>query len=564
MSAANPRASAEESLQMIQFQVIWRRLIAIVEEQARTLMKTAFSPVVRESGDLSAALFDPQGRMLAQAITGTPGHVNSTAAAVPHFLERYPAGQLHPGDHLISNDPWIASGHLHDVTMVSPVFIGQRLVALFACTCHQLDIGGLGQGPDARSVYEEGLWIPVMKLIKGGQLNDDLMHIIRTNVRTPYEVEGDILSYVSANERSGKKLLELMAEYRLSSLVGIGDEIIRRSRAGMLEEIRQLPRGVVRNKITLDGYGEPVEIVCELTVGETGIDIDFSGSSAASTKGINLVLNYTQAYANYGVRCVIGPHIPNNTGSLSVINITAPEGSILNVQKPWPVCARHIIGQFLPDAVMGCLAQVVPGRVPAEGASCLWGVQVRGGPEVDAACNYSRKEGNTRRYEILFFNSGGTGARPGLDGLSGTGFPSGVRAMPVEVVENMGPVIVWRKEWRPDSGGGGQWRGGLGQIVEVGTTDGSPFLLFAMFDRTTHPARGRCQGEAGACGSLRIKDGAALAGKGTQIIPPGARLELQIPGGAGYGPPDRRKSQLLSRDLRCGYISGDPGQSEVE
>ncbi len=555
MSAHNHRVSPEASLQTIQFQVIWRRLIAIVEEQAKTLMKTAFSPVVRESGDLSAALFDPRGRMLAQAITGTPGHVNSTAAAVPHFLKCFPVGKLERGDHLISNDPWIASGHLHDVTVVSPVFMSQKLVALFACTCHQLDIGGLGQGPDGRSVYEEGLWIPVMKLVKAGELNEDLLHIIRTNVRTPYEVEGDILSYVSTNETSGIKLLDMMAEYGLPDLTHVGDEIIQRSSTGMIDEIRRLPQGTTRNRIVLDGYDEPVEIVCELTVCDSHIEVDFSGSSPASTKGINLVLNYTQAYANYGVRCVIGPHIPNNSGSLSVIRITAPEGSILNVQKPWPVCARHIIGQFLPDAVMGCLAQIVPERVPAEGASCLWGVQMRGGPEVDAACNFVRADNDTRRYEILFFNSGGTGARLGQDGLSGTGFPSGVRAMPVEVVENLGPVVIWRKELRPDSGGNGEWRGGLGQIVEVGTTDGSPFLLFAMFDRTTHPAQGRMQGEAGGAGLLRIKNGVTLAAKGTQVISPGARLELLIPGGAGYGPKDQRESHLLELDRLYGYVN---------
>ncbi|MFT7458425.1 MAG: N-methylhydantoinase B, partial [Planctomycetota bacterium] len=377
----------ESSLQSIQFQVIWRRLISIVEEQARILMKTAFSPVVRESGDLSAALFDPQGRMLAQAITGTPGHVNSTAAAIPHFLKEYPAEVLKPGDHLITNDPWLTSGHLHDVTVVSPVFIEDKLVALFACTCHQLDIGGLGQGPDAKSVYEEGLCIPIMKLVKEGEVNEDLLKIIENNVRTPYEVQGDILSYVAANETSGVKLTDMMHEYGLNELKELADEIIERSRAGMLDEIRKLPQGTTYNTITLDGYDNPVEIVCALTITENEINVDFTGSTQASTKGINLVLNYTQAYANYGIRCVVGSHIPNNSGSLSPINISAPEGSILNVQHPWPVCARHIIGQFLPDAVMGCLAQLIPEKVPAEGASSLWGVQMRGGPEVDAACD---------------------------------------------------------------------------------------------------------------------------------------------------------------------------------
>jgi len=548
------KATQNSSLHDIQFQVIWRRLIAIVEEQARTLMKTAFSPVVRESGDLSAALFDPQGRMLAQAITGTPGHVNSTAAAVPHFLAAYPPDTLMPGDHLITNDPWIASGHLHDVTVVSPIFIEEMLVALFACTCHQLDIGGLGQGPDAKSVYEEGLHIPILKLVKAGDLNQDLMEIIQSNVRTPFEVRGDILSYVAANETSGSNLLALITEYELADLSSVGDEIIERSKQGMLAEIRKLPKATTHNTIRLDGYDKPVEIVCALTIGEDEVQVDFSGSTEASTKGINLVLNYTQAYANYGIRCVVGAHIPNNSGSLSPIKISAPEGSILNVQRPWPVCARHIIGQFLPDAVMGCLAELLPERVPAEGASALWGVQMRGGPEVDAACNFDRAGAEAARYEVLIFNSGGTGATPEQDGMSATGFPSGVRAMPIEVVENMGPVVVWRKELRPDSGGAGQWRGGMGQIVEVGTRDGSPFLLFAMFDRTDHPAHGRLGGAHGATGIVRIKDGEQLQPKGAQLIAPGQRLELLLPGGGGFGPVENRSAELLDEDRLSGAV----------
>ncbi|NKB37785.1 MAG: hydantoinase B/oxoprolinase family protein [Gammaproteobacteria bacterium] len=545
----------ESSLKDIQFQVIWRRLISIVEEQARTLMKTAFSPVVRESGDLSAALFDPSGRMLAQAITGTPGHVNSTAAAVPHFLNDYPPETLSPGDHLITNDPWIASGHLHDVTVVSPVFLYNKLVALFACTCHQLDIGGLGQGPDGKSVFEEGLCIPIMKLVDQGKVNEDLLKIIKNNVRTPYEVQGDILSYVAANETSAANLQAMMAEYELENLELTGNEIIQRSLAGMQDEIRKLPDGTTHNTVSLDGYDKPVEIVCAVTIEDSEIRVDFAGSTEASTKGINLVLNYTQAYANYGIRCVVGSHIPNNSGSLSAIKIDAPEGSILNVQRPWPVCARHIIGQFLPDAVMGCLAQIIPERVPAEGASCLWGVQVRGGPEVDAACDYQRDDGDASRYEILIFNSGGTGARPEQDGMSATGFPSGVKSMPIEVVENMGPVVIWKKELRPDSAGQGRWRGGLGQIIEIGTTDESPFLLFAMFDRTIHSAQGRAGGKDGATGVVRIKGGRDLQPKGAQLIKPGERLELLVPGGGGFGSENERDKSLIKQDSLEGYLS---------
>ncbi len=434
------------------------------------------------------------------------------------------------------------------------MFRDGELVGFFACTCHQLDIGGRGQGPDAASVFEEGLAIPVMKLVRRGQVNRDLLSLIRANVRTPYEVEGDILSYVSANEASAEILLDSMAETGISSLEGIGDRIITRSEAAMIAAIGELPRGRAQNRIVLDGYGEPIEILCSLEVKDREIVLDFAGSSPASTKGINLVLNYTMAYAKYGVRCVVGPDIPNNSGSLAPIGVRAPVGSILNVEHPWPVCARHIIGQFLPDAVMGCLAQIVPERVPAEGASCLWGIQLRGGPEINAHFGSTCSEHGSKRYEVLFFNSGGAGARPDKDGLSATAFPSGVRAMPVEVVETMAPLLVWRKELRADSAGRGKWRGGFGQVVELGTVDGSPFALSAMFDRTTVPARGRQGGGDGALGELRLKGGAALEAKGLQFVPPETRVEFLLPGGGGFGDPSARPDELIRLDIAEGLI----------
>jgi N-methylhydantoinase B len=538
----------------IRFQVIWSNLVSIVEEQARTLMRTAFSPVVRDSGDLSAALFDRQGRMLAQAQTGTPGHVNSTAAAVPLMLEEIPLDQLDEGDHLITNDPWLASGHLHDITISSPVFRAGQLIGFFACTCHQLDIGGRGQGPDAASVFEEGLAIPVLKLMKKGEINRDLMKMIRANVRTPGEVEADILSYVSANEASAETLCNALDKLDLADLEEIGDEIIARSRASMLEEIRKLPRGKASNTITLDSFGTPVEIICTLEVADDGLVLDFEGSSAASTRGVNLVYNYTNAYASFGVRCIIGPDIPNNTGSLSAITVKAPVGSILNVERPWPVCARHIIGQFLPEVVMGCLAQIVPDRVPAEGAACLWGIQLRGGPEIDG--QFEREDAwGTDRYETLFFNAGGTGARPGRDGLSATAFPSGVKAMPIEVVESNAPIVIWRKELRPDSAGNGCFRGGFGQDIEVATIDGRPCGLFAMFDRTTVQARGREGGMSGSFGKLGLKSGGKLDPKGFQIIRPDERMFFELPGGGGHGPVSDRNSDQVEEDQKAGLFT---------
>jgi len=547
----------------IRFQVIWNNLISIVEEQARTLMRTAFSPVVRDSGDLSAALFDRQGRMLAQALTGTPGHVNSTAAAVPLMLQEIPVTELNEGDHLITNDPWLASGHLHDITILSPVFRAGRVVGFFACTCHQLDIGGRGQGPDASSVFEEGLAIPVLKLVKKGIVNSELIKIIRNNVRTPEEVEADILSYVATNEVSAKNLCLALDNLKIENLEKIGDEIINRSRSSMIEEIRKLPRGKAHNHIVLDSFGTPVKINCTIEITDDGLIIDFSGSSRAINKGINLVYNYTNAYSCFGARCIIGPQIPNNTGSISAITVKAPKGSILNVESPWPVAARHIIGQFLPEVVMGCLSKIVPDRVPAEGSACLWGIQIRGGPEIDG--NFEENNNWAKdRYETLFFNAGGMGARTKMDGLSATAFPSGVKAMPIEVVENSAPIVIWHKELRPNSAGGGQFRGGFGQKIVLSTIDGRPCGLFAMFDRTTVEARGRSGGENGKAGRLYLESGRELDAKGFQLIGPNERLCFELPGGGGFGAIKDRNPDQFIKDQRAGLVVSGSKLSDEE
>ena len=529
-------ASAE-----IRTQVMWSRLISVVEEQARTLMRTAFSPTVREAGDLSAGVFDLQGRMLAQAITGTPGHVNSMAASARHFLARYPVETMREGDHFITNDPWLTSGHLHDVTVLSPVFKTGRAIGFFACTCHQVDIGGLGQGPDGRSVYEEGLYLPILRIARGGELNEDLLEVVRANVRQPEEVVGDITSYVVANETSGRRLNAMLDEFGEQGLENLGEQIIERSRQAMVQAIARLPRGTFTNEMTLDGYDRPVEIRCAMMVAPDRIRVSFDGSSPASAYGINLVLNYTRAYAAFGLRTVVGPEIPNNYGSLAPIEIDAPAGSILNVQHPRPVCARHIIGQFLPEVVLGALAKALPGRIPAEGAACNWGLQLRGDP--------------SEPFESLFFNAGGSGARPARDGLSATAFPSGIRSIPVEVCESAAPIVIWRKELLPDSGGTGRMRGGLGQRVEVGTRSGAPFEVFGIFDRVSHPARGRAGGGHGAPGRVSLVSGKPLRAMGRQTIPAGEILRIDVPGGAGHGPAAERARDAVLEDLHEGFIT---------
>ena len=531
-------------------QVMWTRLIAVVEGQAKSLVRTAFSATVSEAGDLSAAVFDTEGRMIAQAVTGTPGHVNSLAEAVKNFVLEVAPSRLRDGDHLLTNDPWLSSGHLHDITVVTPTFREGSLVGFFACCCHQVDIGGLGQGPDAKSVFEEGLYIPIMYLAKGGELNDDLIKIIKANVRQPYEVEGDILSYITSNETGGRLLNQMLDEFPNISFKKLADYIIDFSQKSMEEKIKHLPIGVYRNSMKVDGYDKEVFLKARLEVKQKKITIDFEGSSEASKFGINLVYNYTLAYSAYGVRAALAPEIPNNTGSLAPIEVLAPEDSILNVRKPAPVCARHIIGQFLPDLVLGCLQRVVPEGIQAEGSAGIWGIQARGGRELSD----TEVASALPTFDLLFFNSGGTGARPTSDGLSATGFPSGVQSLPTEAVENFAPVIIWRKEFRPSSGGAGKWRGGLGQSVEFSVVDDSSFAVFAMFDRVVNPARGRKGGFDGICGRVVTSNGKKLKAKGKQVVQSGDRLVIDVPGGAGYGKPIHRNPIYVLEDFKLGLI----------
>jgi len=540
--------ASAQPLTALQQQLVWDRLLAIVEEQAQTLMRTAFSTVVREAGDLSAGVFDLNGAMLAQAVTGTPGHVNAMGAAVGKFLARHPAAELRPGDVLLTNDPWDGTGHLNDFTLVTPVFRGGRCVALFASTSHIADVGGRGFGPDANDLFEEGLQIPIMPLFRAGERDETLMALIKANVRDPAVAEGDLYSLTACNDTGARQLAELMDDFELPDLEAVAEHILTQSEAAMLAEIRELPPGRYEHAMRVDGYDEPVDLVCALTVSGDGIAIDFSGSSGRSPHGINVPLPYTEAYASFGVRCVIGGDVPNNAGSLRTIRVTAPENSLLNARRPAAVSARHAIGQMLPDVILGCLAQVVPERVPAEGASCIWNPVF-----------LSSVEGGHNAPEQSFvvnpiFN-GGTGARAGKDGLSTTAFPSGVRTTPTEINEVSAPLVIWRKEYRTDSGGAGRFRGGLGQELRIAHRHGAPFVVSKMFDRVRHPARGRDGGEAGAPGAVFVEGGEALRGKGRDRVPPGATLVLQTPGGGGRGDPGERDPAAVEADLAAGLIS---------
>ena len=549
------------ALSQIHMQIMWSRLIAVVEEQAQTLVRTAFSTPVREAGDLSAGVFDRDGNMLAQAVTGTPGHVNSMAAAVKHFLDAFPLKTMKPGDHYITNDPWLTCGHLHDLTVVSPTFLGGEPVGVFASTVHVVDIGGLGMGPDGRQVFEEGLAIPLMALAREGRMNEDLMRIIRANVREPLQVEGDVYALAACNDEGSRRLVEMMEEFGISNLDRLGEHIIETSRAATIEAIGRLTPGKYKNTVHMDGYDRPLTLAGEMTIGEGGIHVDYTGTSPASAFGINVVMNYTLAYTAFGVKCLVAPEVPNNAGSLAPITASAPEGCILNVKRPRAVAARHTVGHMLPDVVFGCLHQVMAGGVPAEGASSLWNPQIYGGADVADEMGGEGHE-DVPPFSTVIFHCGGTGARPGKDGLDVTAFPSGVRTIPVEATESVAPVMFRRREFREGSGGSGKYRGGLGQVIELGGADDMPVAMLCNFERINNPARGRDGGGLGAPGQVTLVSGKPIRSKGRQTISGGDFIRLELPGGGGFGDPATRDADQVALDVADGLITTETARRD--
>ncbi len=532
----------------VHFQIMWNRLFAVVEEQALTLVRTSFSTSVREAGDLSAGVFDADGRLIAQAVTGTPGHVNTMAAAIGHFIDDIGRARMAEGDVYITNDPWKGTGHLHDITVTTPVFFDDRLIGFLASTSHVVDIGGRGYGPDGNEVYEEGLRIPIMRWAERGELNADLVGIIGTNVREPTQVIGDIHGLAACNETGRRRLLAMLDEFDLEGLVELSEFVFERTRGAVQTALEGVPNGTYHNSIDVDGYDRPVHLEVTLTVSDDGMHADFTGTSPTSRFGINVPIVYAQAYFTYGMIVALAPELPNNFASLEPFTVSAPPGVILNAVAPDPVSIRHVVGHFVTDLCLGALAQALPDRIPAEGAGALWNFQA-------SARSADPVAKPLPPVEVLMFNSGGSGARPRLDGLTATAFPSGVMTMSAEATEQVGPVVIWRKEIREGSGGAGQHRGGLGQVIEVGPADGYQLEFSAMFDRVDHPARGRAGGGDGAPGRVSLDDGSPFRSKGKQTVPAERRVVLELPGGGGYGPPDRRDPGAVEHDRTQGYTS---------
>lgn len=543
-----------DPLRTIRTQVMWNRLIAVVEEQAQALLRTAFGSVAREAGDLSAGVYDRQGRMLAQAVTGTPGHVNSMASAVGHFLRRFEPARMSRGDVFITNDPWLGTGHLFDYVVVTPVFAasGDPPIALFASTCHTIDVGGVGFSAEARSVFEEGTRIPHLPLARAGRLNEDLLAIVQANSRNPVEARGDILSLMSCNEVGAARLLEMMSEFGLADIDALAEHILSHSRAATRAAIGRLPRGRWQVRMPLDGYDQPIELRATLEIGADRVQVDYAGSSPPCARGINSPKCYTDAYSVYGLKCLIAPDVPNNAGSLEPFTILPAPGTIVDPEHPAPVTARHVIGQMLPDLMFSALEAALAGQVPAESAGSIWVLAMAQAADAGLSAE--------RRFNVMSVGLGGTGARPTKDGLSATAFPSGVGGIPVEVTESQAPVVFWEKMLLTDSGGAGAWRGGLGQRITVGTVDGQGLsCAAATFDRRDFPARGRSGGHDGATGRVELIDAQGrvtpFIGKGMIHVPPGGRLRVDLPGGGGFGEPGRREPARVVLDLQHERIS---------
>ncbi|CAB4717985.1 unannotated protein [freshwater metagenome] len=513
----------------IELEVLWQSLIATVNEQARALQRAAFSPIVREAGDLANAVFDKRGRMVAQAVTGTPGHINSLARAIGAILDEYPISSLKPGDVIVTNDPYKTAGQLLDVTVMCPVWKNNEIIAFFGSTIHHTDVGGYGIGAGARDVFEEGLWIPICRLMIGGERNPDVWKFILSNVRQPDHMAGDLQAQMASGEVGARRLLALCEQHDLNDIEELSDEIITRSDVATRAAIRELPAGTYKASAELDlADGSRIHIACAITVdvvkGE--ILVDYEGSSGASPYGINVVRNYTHAYTTFAVRAVLNPDLPNNYGSLAPILVEAPVGSIVNAVSPQPCTARHVVGMFLPNALLKALAQIRPMQAMAEGAGAVWTMQVSG-----------TYDDGSPFITSMFTYAGGVGARATKNGLSACSYPTGVSAVPVEVVEASAPIRFFRKELRRGSGGKGHTMGGLGQTVEFTVDAPKGWQLNAVTSRLAVPPEGIFGGEAGESGNFTVND-EAVRTQARVALKSGDRVRLDLPGGGGYGAVD--------------------------
>lgn len=513
---SSPRNSS--AFDAIELEILWKRLVSVVDEASAAFVRTCFSTLVRDGNDFAIVLTDAQGRSLAQSTMSLPGFIGCLPATVRHFLDKFPAETIRPGDVFITNDPWKGSGHVHDVTTATPIFHRGRLVAFAAVVSHLPDIGGKLRSNSSREIYEEGLQIPLMRLLNAGKPNEVLIEMITQNIRVPEQGMGDIWAQVAGCRTMGERLQGLLDAVDINAL---GAEVRMRSEMAMRDAIRQIPDGVYRSTVQHDGFDKPILIQCELTVKGDEIAIDYAGTSPQLPHALNVVPIYTFAYTVYGLKALLCPDIPNNEGSFLPISTTAPVGSLLNPTYPAASGGRSAIGHLLPAAVFKALAGVLPEKVWAGGSpnsSLTMSGEYRG-----------------KRFAVVNFLNAGQGATARRDGFSALSFPANLGNTPVEMMENLAPIKVLRREIRRDSGGAGLHRGGGGISFEFEMLpDASDVMASFLMTQLKTPTAGFAGGGTGKPGRLVI-NGTQIDPTEPRVLKAGDRVLMETAGGGGYG-----------------------------
>jgi N-methylhydantoinase B len=537
--------NAKDDFDPVTLEIFWSRLISIADESAAALLRTSFSTIVRESNDFGTVLMDANGDSLSENTGGIPSFSGILPTTLKHFLAKYPKETWKPGDCVITNDPWLATGHLPDITMSMPIFRNDKLVGFSGSIAHSPDIGGSLWSADCRELYEEGLRIPPIKFLVEGEPNQDVEDMVLGNVRLPDQVLGDLNAQVTANKVCGRRLVEFLDDSELDDLTRLSTDLQGRAEQAMRNAIEEVPDGAYHATLDADGFDEDeTHIECTVTVKGSNLKIDYAGTSKQINRGLNTVMNYTHAYSAYPVKCALDPYTPRNEGSYRPIEVVAPEGSILNPRYPAPCNARQLTGHLLAGVIYGALVQAVPEKVIADSGSA---------PSMRAVFSGVNPMGN--RFTQILFASGGMGACPAKDGLATTAFPTNAGAGSIEAFESVAPLIVWKKELRVDSGGAGAFRGGLGQECEIEVRSEDELQLSLLSDRWRHPALGVLGGLPGAPSQIRFSDGTVPHQKSRTSISPGARLHMVYAGGGGYGDPKDRDPARVRDDVKNGYVS---------
>lgn len=523
--------------------IIWQRLIHVAEEQAKTLVRVSFTSQSGEMQDIASAVFDSQGNMLAEGITGTVGVITALLRGVKNVIQQYPPEALMPGDVLIGNDPWIWSGHTFDLAIVRPVFLRETLIGFAATITHLTDIGGKGWGTSTVDIYEEGIRIPIIKLFQQGKLNQDILRILRLNVRTPDDVEGDILAQVAATEVGSQRLLELMLEYGLERLEEVGEEICGRSEAAIRQAIRTVPPGVYREEVLVGGFGAPLKIVATIKIEGDRMEVDYAGTSPQINRGVNSVYNYTLAHTVFSIKCALCPDIPNNEGTYKPINVLALAGSVLNATPPAALVSRHVFASHINRVIFGALAQVIPDRVIAD---C--------GGAGGIPSNIKGIDAKGKQYISMMANVGSMGAAATRDGYSVTSFPANIAIYPAEILENRIPILILGRSLVTDSGGPGKFRGGLGMRFAI-RVEGQQPTEFGFSQTQDFPAKGRLGGRSGDPVERLIDDRQIPTEEVTTKLKPGEVLIGLTAGGGGFYPPEDRDPKKVLEDVVDGYVS---------